>query len=169
MSVKVIWKNLFKDRKPFYPCSKNHPSPRAFSVHLSRQHHNFFFVQKVSEALDYHHLTITACLEHANQEAKSAILRGNQDKSTNYDVRSSESVHLSWFKSQPYKQWSWFVAVTCYWCLPNNLSHFFNKVPWFHLEKTASSLSVHEVGYGGATNSRHRNTTEIWPISIPIK
>ena len=56
-------------------------------------------VREDSKALDCHHLAITTRLGHINQDAKFAKLCENQNKSTNYDLRSSEynKVGLCWF------------------------------------------------------------------------
>lgn len=60
----------------------------ALSTHLN----NIITGQRRFKALDCHHLTITACPGHIHQDAKFAMLTGNQDKSTNYGLRSSEWV-----------------------------------------------------------------------------
>lgn len=100
MSVKVIGRIFLKTEKPSISTQITAPvTGHALSTCLD----NVTTGQRRFKSLN--HLTITACLEHINQDAKSAILCGNQDKSTNCDLRSSDCVHLSWFKSQPYKQW----------------------------------------------------------------
>lgn len=86
-------KGLFKDRKPFYPYSDNCPRQRVHCV-LSRQHHNRPEKTQI--------LTLPS-LNTYYISTKFAILCGNPDKSTNQGLRSSQWVHLSRFRRQPYK------------------------------------------------------------------